>query len=813
MTIHSKYIEVAIALPIYNTFTYSVPKDLADFTSVGKRVLVPFRNRRVTGYILDSCANVDQREIKSIIDVLDEKPLFPTTMIPFFRWIAEYYFHPMGDVINCALPGGLNHYDISTLTITEDGKNAHAANSVTSIENEILSRLKFGSCRQKDLPKYLHKDIPNSLIYAMERKRWIVQKRELKVGRTKPRMERYVSLIRSDIPIYNLTLPRKKIIDAVKSKGEISVRELKRLVPTAPRLFKSLEKAGLISVYKKRVYRDPFGEPIEPDNVPVLTKEQKNVISTVISDLGKGFKTFLLAGVTGSGKTEVYMQIAAEAIKGGHSVLVLVPEIALISQMERWFRARFGERVAVLHSGLSSGERYDQWMRILRKEVVIAIGARSAIFAPFTDIGIIIVDEEHDTSYKQESGLRYNARDLAVMRAKLHHGIALLGSATPSIQSYYNVKTKKFIEVNLKKRVKERLLPGITMVDLCKKRDVRGIKRYITSELYGAMKETIDRGEQILIFLNRRGFAGLPICAACGEAVRCKNCDISMTLHKKANAYKCHYCGFTRASVSNCKVCGSSKIKLLGLGTEKVESAVKSLFPDANVARMDRDTTTRKGSILKILKDLRNHTIDILVGTQMVTKGHDFPNITLVGIICADLSLSFPDFRAGERTFQILAQVSGRAGRGVTPGRVILQTYNPNHFSISSAKEQDFKTFYDIEISFRKALNYPPFSRMIQFKISGKDEKKTERHAKTMGDLCNTLNKNSQSPLKPVDILGPVKSPLSKIAKQHRWQLLIKCSNATPLHQFVYQLLHKNPSIFNKRDVKVVIDVDPFSLM
>jgi len=813
MTIYSKYIEVAIALPIYNTFTYSVPKDLADFISVGKRVLVPFRNRRVTGYILGSCGNVNQREIKSIIDVLDEKSLFPSTMIPFFRWIAEYYFHPMGDVINCALPGGLNHYDISTLTITEEGKNVHAANSVTSIENEILSRLKFGSCRLKDLPKYLHKDIPNSLIYAMECKRWIVQKRELKVGRTKPRMERYVSLIRSDTHIYNLTLPRKKIIDAVKSKGEISVRELKRLVPTAPRLFKSLEKAGLISVYKKKVYRDPFGEPIEPDNVPLLTKEQKNAISTVISALGKGFATFLLAGVTGSGKTEVYMQIAAEAIKGGHSVLVLVPEIALISQMERWFRARFGERIAVLHSGLSSGERYDQWMRILRKEVVIAIGARSAIFAPFTDIGIIIVDEEHDTSYKQESGLRYNARDLAVMRAKLHHGITLLGSATPSIQSYYNVKTKKFIEVNLKKRVKERLLPDITIVDLCKNRDVRGIKRYITSELYGAMKETIDRGEQILLFLNRRGFAGLPICAACGEAVRCKNCDISMTLHKKANAYKCHYCGFTRASVSNCMVCGSSKIKLLGLGTEKVESAVKSLFPDAKVARMDRDTTTRKGSILKILKDLRNHTIDILVGTQMVTKGHDFPNITLVGIICADLSLSFPDFRAGERTFQLLAQVSGRAGRGVAPGSVILQTYNPNHFSISSAKEQDFKTFYDIEISFRKALNYPPFSRMIQFKISGKDEEKTEQHAKTMGGLCNALNKNSQSLLKSVDILGPVKSPLSKIAKQYRWQLLLKCSNVTPLHQFVYRLLHKNPSIFNKRDVKVVIDVDPFSLM
>lgn len=813
MTIHSQYIEVAIALPITNTFTYRVPEAFAGFVSVGKRVLVPFRNCRVTGYILDTYAKTNQEEIKDILDVLDEKSLFPSTMIPFFRWIAEYYIHPIGDVIKCALPGGLNLYDIPIITISEKGKMAHMADSATSMENEILGRLKFGSRRLKDLSKDLNQDVPHSLIDAMARKGLIIKERKLKAGRTKPRMERYVSLNRSDILVHPLTSPRKEIIHAIKSKGEMSVRELKKLVPTAPRLLKSLEKAGLISVYKKGVYRDPFGEPIEPDIVPPLTKEQKNVISTVVSDLGKGFATYLLAGVTGSGKTEVYMQIAAKAVKRGHSVLVLVPEIALISQMERWFRARFGERVAVLHSGLSAGERYDQWMRILHKEVVIAIGARSAIFAPFNDIGMVIVDEEHDTSYKQESGLRYHARDLAVMRAKLNHGIALLGSATPSIQSYYNVKTRKFMEVNLKKRVEERLLPGIATVDLCKSRDIRGIKRYITSELYGAMKDTIGRGEQILLFLNRRGFAGLPICAACGEAVKCKNCDISLTFHKKSHAYKCHYCGFTRASVSNCMACGSSKIKLLGLGTEKVESAVKALFPDARVARMDRDTTTRKGSILKILKDLRNHNIDILVGTQMVTKGHDFPNITLVGIICADLSLSFPDFRAGERTFQLLAQVSGRAGRGEIPGRVILQTYTPNHFSILSAKKQDFKTFYDIEIGFRKALNYPPFSRMIQLKISGKDEKKTGRHAQNMGDLCHALRKSNQSFLNSVDILGPVKSPLSKIAKRYRWQLLLKGPSVSSLHQFVYHLLHKNASIFNKRDVKVVIDVDPYALM
>jgi primosomal protein N' (replication factor Y) len=327
------------------------------------------------------------------------------------------------------------------------------------------------------------------------------------------------------------------------------------------------------------------------------------------------------------------------------------------------------------------------------------------------------------------------------------------------------------------------------------------------------METTLGRGEQALLFLNRRGFASNPVCSACGEAIRCKNCDISLTLHQKANAYKCHYCGFTRASASNCISCGSSKIMLLGLGTEKVEATVKMLFPQASVARMDRDTTRRKGSMIKILKGLRNRTIDVLVGTQMVAKGHDFPNITLVGIICADLSLNFPDFRAGERTFQLLAQVAGRAGRGAVPGRVLLQTYNPDHFSILSATEQDLKPFYKTEIGFRKTLHYPPFSRVVQIKISGKNKEKTRQHAQTLGDLCHTLKQKNRSLSKSLEILGPIEAPLFKIAKKYRWQILLKGLEVRALHQFLHNLWFENRATIDRRDVKVVLDVDPIFMM
>lgn len=809
----TEYADIAIALPVFNTFTYRVPESLTAFVSTGKRALVPFGRRSVTGYIVATNDHTEQHDVKEIIEVLDEKPLFPSSLTPFFYWMADYYMHPIGEVIKNALPGGLNLYDFVKIVITDAGEDALSKRKSSPAEAAILQRLKNGPFRLKDLRKDLNGEISSSVLGALEKNGWILQKKEFGGGGTKPKMARYVSLLRPDLSLDGLSGQRKKIVETLASDGDMPVAKLKEQIPGAPRLIKPLEKAGYLKIYQKRIYRDPFGGAIEADCSHTLTDEQQKVFSEVFGAMGKGFSAYLLAGVTGSGKTEVYMQLAAKAIERGYPVLVLVPEIALISQMEGRFRARFGECVAVLHSGLSSGERYDQWIRILNKDVFIAIGARSAVFAPFENVGLIIVDEEHDTSYKQETGFRYNARDLAVVRAKLDNGIVLLGSATPSVQSYYNVKSEKFAELTLSQRAEKQPLPRIAVVDLSGSRDNRGLSRFITPELHKAMANTLGKGEQVLLFLNRRGFAGFPVCADCGDSLKCRNCEISMTFHQEANAYKCHYCGFSQSFSSRCNTCNSSNIKLLGLGTEKVESAVKVLFPEARVARMDRDTTARRGALFKILKGIRNHDIDVIVGTQIVAKGHDFRDITLVGIICADLSLSFPDFRAGERTFQLLAQVSGRAGRGDVPGRVVLQTYNPEHFSILAAKAQDFKTFYEQEIVFRKALNYPPFSRMVQLKISGKDKIKTEKVALLLGDSCRRLHKGSQSFARSVEILGPIASPLSRIARKYRWQILLKGLGVGPLHDFVHQVMDKCRPLLNNRNVKVTIDVDPFSMM
>ena len=367
--------------------------------------------------------------------------------------------------------------------------------------------------------------------------------------------------------------------------------------------------------------------------------------------------------------------------------------------------------------------------------------------------------------------------------------------------------------MTLGKRVEERSLPEITVVDLRKTRDLRGSGRFITAELHQAMTDSLTRGEQVLLFLNRRGFASFPVCRDCGESIKCKNCDISLTLHRQANAFKCHYCGFMRPSTTVCDKCGSAHIKNLGLGTEKVESFVAELFPAARVARMDRDTTSRRGSIVRILKDLRHRRIDILIGTQMVAKGHDFPLITVVGILCADLSMSFPDFRAGERTFQLLAQVAGRAGRGDKPGKVILQTYNPEHFSIQAAQNQDFREFYRQEILFRRALKYPPFSRIIQLKIAGRDKRQTETHARSLGEVCRRLGQQDDVLRKSVEVMGPIEAALARIAGKYRWQILLKGQRAGTLHRFVWRVMRENPALFNRRGVTVAVDVDPFFMM
>jgi primosomal protein N' (replication factor Y) len=813
-TLAPPYIDVAVALPVAGTFTFSVPDPLRPFAAAGKRVLVPFGTRRVTGYILGPGEAEGGYQIRHILDILDETPLFPPEMIDFFRWISRYYLHPLGEVIHGALPSGLNVYDHAVESLTDAGRQALNRSEPSPVQAAVLEALQEGPLGLKEIRRRLEREVPLSLIYTLERKGWLSRSRQLRGGQTRERTERWVAPADSPPETVNLTAARHRVYDLLIREGAMPLRRLRKRDASASRLVPPLVESGHLVQFEKRVYRDPFGDLIRPDQPPTLTRGQHRVVSAVTAAMERGFSTHLLAGVTGSGKTEVYLHLAHVAVRQGRGVLVLVPEIALTSQMERRFRARFGEGVAVLHSGLSGGERYDQWRRILEGGARIVIGARSAVFAPLRDPGLIVVDEEHDPSYKQERDLLYNGRDMAVVRAQLSGCVALLGSATPSIQSYHNVVSGRFTEHPLNRRISDRPLPEVEIVDLRRIPDRYGARRFFTPVLQRAMKETLERGEQTLIFLNRRGFATYPVCGGCGEAVRCKHCDITLTLHQAANAYKCHYCGFTRPSAAGCPVCGSAAIRLLGFGTEKVEKAVQTLFPDARTARMDRDTTARKGSVLRILKELRNGAIDILVGTQMVTKGHDFPNITLVGIVCADLSLSFPDFRAGERTFQLLAQVAGRAGRGEIPGRVILQTYNPAHFSITTARQQDFRAFYRREIDFRKTLAYPPFSRLIQIRISGKDPGKTRNSAERLGELCRTLLSEDSASRSSVSVMGPIEGAPHRVAETYRWQMLLKGSTAVALLRFVQTLRRREPALFGGGGaVRLVIDVDPVNML
>jgi primosomal protein N' (replication factor Y) (superfamily II helicase) len=811
------FAEVAVALPVYCTYTYSIPDHFQNLAVSGKRVLVPFGHRKITAYILCVNDHLPEIPVKAILEILDEKPLFPDNMIPFFKWMSQYYKCPLGEVIKTALPGGLTLSESKTFETTGQAQAALDHNLPSPEETKILHVMgrHAKAATIKQLIRLAKHEISPILLQGMESHGWIKSRKILKGGATKHRLVKYVSLNYQNhlLEKKEISPTQKKILEMVKQCGEVSLKDLKEQFPSANRCVNDLQKDGIISLVIKKEYRDPLGIPIPKDCAPKLNREQEEVVLKVLEKTKDGFNTFLLTGVTGSGKTEIYLRLAAETISREKSVLILVPEIALISQMVRRFRARFGDLLSVLHSGLSNGERYDQWEKILSEQVSIAIGARSAIFAPFQNPGLLIVDEEHDTSYKQETRFRYNARDLAVVRARQNDCIVILGSATPSVQSYYNVKTGKFQELILKHRIEKRPLATTTIVDLRGEPSAKGFKRFITPELLKAIKDTLAKKEQVLLFLNRRGFASYPVCATCGSALMCKNCEITLTLHKSISCFKCHFCGYSIASFSNCPTCGSSNIMHLGLGTEKVEETLKTMFPEARIMRMDHDTTQRKDDLINILRDLKNQKIDILIGTQMVAKGHDFPNITLVGIICADLSLSFPDFRAGERTFQLLTQVAGRAGRGQNPGVVILQTYNPNHFSILAARDQDFKRFYNHEISFRKSLSYPPFSRLVQLSISGKDKLKTKTFASDFGHFLKNLQHSDPLFTNNVEILGPIEAPMAKIAQNYRWQILIKSVKSLPLHGFVNRLVHQNSTWLNNRRVSVAIDVDPYMML
>jgi primosomal protein N' (replication factor Y) (superfamily II helicase) len=808
------YMDVAVTLPVNHSFVYAVPDFLADSCAPGMRVLVPFGRRRVTGYILAGRTDSGGYTARKILDVLDDHPLFPENEIPFFKWVARYYMHPLGETIKAALPAGLDRQDVAHVFATQKGVTALKNQALLPTQARIieLSAGKQGISRKK-LFKTMDTPSLRSLVRKMETDEWISVQAVLKKETASVRWEKFILPGKKQPdPDKKLSKKRLQILSIVAEKKELSLTALRSQVPTAPNLLKFLEADGLVTILPRRVFRDPLGDPVEPDTPPQLTPEQADVVDQVKKNMGQGFVPYLLSGVTGSGKTEVYLRLAEAAMAQGRPAIVLVPEIALISQTERRFRARFGENIAVIHSMLTHGERLDQWRKIAANKVSIVIGARSAIFAPFENPGIIIVDEEHDGSYKQESGLRYNARDLAVVRARMSRCPVVLGSATPSVQTFHNVRSGRFRQVSLHRRINNHPLPAITLVDLKKYKDGNPLDRIITPELAKSIRACLEAGNQALIFLNRRGFASFPACSACNQPLQCRHCDVTMTLHLGAHLYKCHLCGFCLPESAACPACGKKTIKNFGFGTEKIETLLKTMFPDARLARMDQDSTAKKGSALGLLKSIRNRTVDLIVGTQMLAKGHDFPAITLVGVICADLSMNLPDFRAGERTFQLLAQVAGRAGRGDTPGTVIMQTYNPDHFTIEAARHQDYIDFFNREIPFRKALQYPPFTRMILVKISGVQKEKVEQTAVTAAQILAYLKNTGPESAGAVEILGPIEAPIQRISSRFRWQLLVKSPSFRQVSSLVQGLLH-HPDIKRIKGVILGVDVDPYSLM
>jgi primosomal protein N' (replication factor Y) len=731
-----------VAVPgVQKTFHYTIPPHLNDAVSPGVRVTVSFGRRMVTGYVVARLAHTDVAKLKPILKVLDTEPLLTEEMLRLTRWVSDYYLSPWGTVIRTALPAGMD-------TIREKIK--------------VLYRLNVAPGSVRDHLPQLMKRTP----------------------------------------------AQAKILQAfLDTPAAQTLSEIRRLTGVGAEVVRNMERKGLLRRERKEVFRDPLAtEPVESVATPTLTRQQREAVREITASQAKSlFETFLLYGVTGSGKTEVYLHVIDFALTKGKQAIVIVPEIALTPQLVRIFLSRFGRKISVLHSGLSQGERVDQWKRIRRGEVQVTIGARSAIFAPFSKLGVIVVDEEHDATYKQEEAPKYHARDLAVVRGKMNHATVVLGSATPSVESFFHARHGKYRLLTLTHRVDERPLPQVRLIDMKEVKDGSPL----SPELSRAVRKGLTQKEQVLLFLNRRGFAPFLLCATCGYIHRCPNCSVSLTYHKKAGGLSCHHCEYTSPLPRRCPECQAETLELKGCGTEKIEEEVEKAFSDSVLLRLDRDTTRRKGAAQKILDRFRSRTGNILIGTQMVTKGHHLPGITTVGVLNADSSLHHPDFRSAERTFQILTQVAGRAGRGEMPGRVYLQTYTPEHYSIQAAVRQDYPCFFDQEISFRKALNYPPYSRLTALLLSANSRQEAERAADQLGKILREL----AHPKKTVEILGPAKAPLDTLRGKKRFQLLVKGKTARELNRVIGEGIARFLRLKGISSVHLTVDVDPVNFL
>jgi primosomal protein N' (replication factor Y) len=817
---------VAGAASVDRPLTYLPPSDCKQELVPGLRVLVPLGRRKTTGYILSTQdSTLADQQLKPIYEILDSSPIFPAQQVEFYRWISRYYHFPIGEVLKTALPAGLTTKSGRRVLVTPDGiEHISALNEAQLNKFSWIAGLLTKGQLSPSLSAKLWRTKDRRLLEEWQKEGFVIIQAELVEGTAKAKTETCVALA---TPYFNdqndladsikLKKSERKTLDIFlqlqksANRSTIPRRDITRIYSGAGKGLRELAEKNIIFLKEEQVYRDPFGESLAEFDIPEkLTVEQKTALDQVLPVLEqRKFKTFLLHGVTGSGKTEVYLQAAEATLKQSRSVLVLVPEIALATQLESHFLSRFGNLVALMHSGLTSGQRFDQWNKIKKGLASVVIGARSAIFSPLADPGLIIVDEEHDSSYKQDDGFRYQARDLAVLRGSQCDAVVILGSATPSVISYHHTLQGKYQLLSLEKRIWDRPLPDVQVVNMLAIKTVSGRPAVFSNELINGLRKNLENQEQSLIFLNRRGYANYMVCRDCGQPIQCKHCQISLTLHKTTGKLLCHYCAYTVPSKTVCANCQSSSLVAIGVGTQRLQDELTKLFPKARIERLDRDTCAKRNDYLRVLKAVHRGEVDILLGTQMITKGHHFPNVTLVGIVLADTGLGLPDFRAGERTFQMISQVTGRAGRGEKPGRVIVQTFQPEHHSIEMSTSHDYLGMYNREIGLRKRLAYPPFARLINLRIEGREEKDVHAAAQELSIKAIGLNKKKSEP----EILGPAPAPLVRLRDKYRYQLLLKGRELESLHGLVGRL-HKDITLFNNAGkVRISVDVDPEFMM
>jgi primosomal protein N' (replication factor Y) (superfamily II helicase) len=826
-------VEVAVTLPVAGRFHYRVPTRLRAKARVGARVLVRFGGKKVTGVIVRAPGEPPPPGVTlvDVSDVLDDEPALPPDLVELCMWLADYYEAPPGEVVRAALPAGSGVGARRVVALTDAGRAALANGGALPAKlRAVLARLEAGPIATAGLSALLKRGIADGVERGLvsegedrdrararlkrERVAWWTRAGD---AASTPSAAAASVDVTSSAPAASASVgaagkspKRRAVLDAlIAANGEpVSVAELNQRVAGASAALRELAKQGVVALGEREVELDaaPVDAVMGGGAIPTPTDEQDVAIDAILGALREppaSFAPFLLHGVTGSGKTEVYLRVIAEALGAGKTALVLVPEISLTPQLAARFRARFGDEVAILHSGLSEQARLGEWSRLRRGQARIAVGARSAVFAPLERIGVIVVDEEHDGSFKQEEGVRYHARDVALVRAQRAGAVCVLGSATPSLESFAHARRGTYRLLTLSKRPTARPMPSVDVVDL--RVHMPDGDAMLSNVLRDAIGGALAAGDQSILFLNRRGFATFVLCRACGHSFRCPHCAVSLTYHRHSDRLTCHYCGYVRRVPEACPECKTNgAIMRKGLGTERVADAVATEFPQARVARLDRDVASG-AKIEAVLARVARREVDILIGTQMVTKGHDFPGVTLVGVLCADTGLDLPDFRASERTFQLLAQVAGRAGRGERAGRVIVQTYRPGASAVVAAAAHDYVQFFEAETASRAELGYPPHGRLIAVRIDGGDEHAVVGVARKLADVGEAMV--AAGTVAGIELRGPVPAPLEKLRNRTRWQIWLRGTDRAALRRVARAMAATDVAA----GVRVVLDVDPMS--